>query len=94
MEGNGLPPLFRGLIEFAATTGRPANPAAAYLASPPERVSPAFLGLSTWVDLNAPCHGTWAELYPLKPAVCQRRNEIARLYGGLEDPGEEIPPPA
>ena len=32
------------------TTARPANPAAAYLASPSERVSPAILGLSTWAD--------------------------------------------
>ncbi len=32
------------------TPGRPANPAAAYLASPPERVSPAVVGLSAWGD--------------------------------------------
>jgi formylglycine-generating enzyme required for sulfatase activity len=43
----------------------------------------------TWIDLNAPCHGTWAEVVGREKTLNdhRRRLELRRLYGGpLEDP--------
>jgi len=49
----------------------------------------AWQRIMTWIDLNAPCHGTWTEV--VGPEKTQndhkRRIELRRLYGGpLEDP--------
>jgi formylglycine-generating enzyme required for sulfatase activity len=43
--------------------------------------------LVTWIDLNAPCHGSWGEVYPFPDDVHKRRMELRKLYGGpREDP--------
>ena len=47
--------------------------------------------LATWIDLNAPCHGTWKELIRIGAKQCERRKELQRLYGGLVQEPEEIP---
>jgi hypothetical protein len=40
--------------------------------------------ITTWIDLNGPCHGTWNDVYnmpiPGKPNV--RRWELSGMYGG------------
>jgi formylglycine-generating enzyme required for sulfatase activity len=46
--------------------------------------------LITWIDLNAPCHGTWGETTRLPGNQCQRRLELAKLYGGLVENYEEV----
>lgn len=48
--------------------------------------------LVTWIDLNAPCHGTWAEVTRI-PGQQQpeRRQFLRRLYGGIDENAEEIP---
>jgi len=38
--------------------------------------------LVTWIDLNAPCHGTWSEVFPIPDGVHERRLELRKLYGG------------
>jgi len=38
--------------------------------------------LVTWIDLNAPCHGTWSEVFPIPDGVHKRRLELRKLYGG------------
>ena len=43
----------------------------------------------TWIDLNAPCHGTWREVVGLEKMRNdhRRRIELRRIYGGdAEDP--------
>lgn len=43
----------------------------------------------TWIDLNAPCHGTWREVVGQEKMQSdhQRRIELRRIYGGdAEDP--------
>jgi formylglycine-generating enzyme required for sulfatase activity len=47
--------------------------------------------LVTWIDLNAPCHGTWGEVSPIPDGADHRRRELSRLYGGPEENPEEIP---
>ncbi|MGA2497519.1 MAG: SUMF1/EgtB/PvdO family nonheme iron enzyme, partial [Tepidisphaeraceae bacterium] len=47
--------------------------------------------LATWIDLNAPCHGTWKELIKIGDKQCERRKELQKLYGGLVQDPEEIP---
>ncbi|MBI5384781.1 MAG: SUMF1/EgtB/PvdO family nonheme iron enzyme [Verrucomicrobia bacterium] len=47
--------------------------------------------LVTWIDLNAPCHGTWAETAKIPGDQCQRRLELRQLYGGVAENCEEIP---
>jgi len=47
--------------------------------------------LYTWIDLNAPCHGTWAEVTRIPGDQRQRRCELRRLYGGVEEDAEEVP---
>jgi formylglycine-generating enzyme required for sulfatase activity len=43
--------------------------------------------LVTWIDLNAPCHGTWGEVFPIPDGVHERRLELRKLYGGpTKDP--------
>ncbi len=38
--------------------------------------------LITWIDLNAPCHGTWSGVFPIPDNLHQRRLELRKLYGG------------
>jgi len=47
--------------------------------------------LITWIDLNAPCHGTWGEVYPIPDGAHQRRLALRRLYGGPEEDPETLP---
>jgi len=47
--------------------------------------------LVTWIDLNAPCHGTWSEFIRIPGNQRQRRFELRQLYGGVVEDGEEIP---
>jgi len=50
--------------------------------------------LITWIDLNAPYHGTWAEIVGQRRVRAQagRRRELLRLYAGLDVDDEAIPP--
>ena len=49
--------------------------------------------LATWIDLNAPCHGTWREI--LGPERMEqdygRRRRLRNLYAGIDDDPEAIP---
>ncbi len=47
----------------------------------------------TWIDLNAPCHGTWAEAIGARKIkhYPERRIELAQLYGEINTAGELIP---
>lgn len=40
--------------------------------------------LTTWIDLNSPCHGTWNDVYdmPIPAKPNERRWELAKRYGG------------
>ncbi|HRY48311.1 MAG TPA: SUMF1/EgtB/PvdO family nonheme iron enzyme [Candidatus Paceibacterota bacterium] len=51
--------------------------------------------LITWIDLNAPCHGTWKETTRI-PGRQQpeRRQALRRLYGGIDENAEDIPDPS
>ncbi len=51
----------------------------------------AWERLITWIDLNGPCHGTWAEVSPIPDGADRRRRELSRLYGGPEENPEAIP---
>jgi len=44
--------------------------------------------LVTWIDLNAPCHGTWNEVFPVPDGAHQRRLELRKLYGGPSEDAE------
>jgi formylglycine-generating enzyme required for sulfatase activity/Tol biopolymer transport system component len=46
--------------------------------------------LITWLDLNAPCHGTWGQVYPIPDGVNQRRMELRKLYGGPQEDPETL----
>jgi len=49
----------------------------------------AWQRIITWIDLNAPCHGTWREIVgPERTRNDHRRRlELCKLYGGtVEDP--------
>ncbi len=56
----------------------------------------AWSRLVTWIDLNAPCHGTWHQFTPIpKPADQRRlRVELRKKYQGgpTEDWDEPLPP--
>ena len=45
----------------------------------------------TWIDLNAPCQGTWSEFTPIRGDQRERRIALRKLYGGVDEDGEEIP---
>ena len=52
--------------------------------------------LVTWMDLNAPAYGTWLEIPGVRgnPTVSQcrdRRIELLRRYGGIDEDPEAIP---
>ncbi len=38
--------------------------------------------LVTWIDLNGPCHGTWADVCPVPEGADRRRWKLCGLYGG------------
>ena len=57
--------------------------------------------LITWIDLNAPAHGTWQEVVghiPAKAALvapgAARRRELHRRYAGIDEDPEAVYPPA
>ena len=47
--------------------------------------------LVTWIDLNAPCHGTWGEVYPIPDGAHERRMALRRQFGGPREDPEVIP---
>ena len=47
--------------------------------------------LVTWIDLNAPCHGTWGDVYPIPDGAHKRRMELRRVFGGPTDDPERMP---
>jgi formylglycine-generating enzyme required for sulfatase activity len=57
--------------------------------------------LITWIDLNAPFHGTWQEVVASNPAKlaaarhgAERRREMHRRYAGIDEDPEAIYPAA
>ena len=46
--------------------------------------------LVTWIDLNAPSHGTWSEFARIQGGQNERRCELRAMYGGRAENGEEI----
>ena len=51
----------------------------------------AWERLVTWIDLNAPCHGTWGEVYPVPEGAHQRRRELRQRFGGPAEDPEMVP---
>lgn len=47
--------------------------------------------LITWIDLNAPCHGTWNEFTRITGNQLDRRTVLQKLYGGILENAETIP---
>jgi formylglycine-generating enzyme required for sulfatase activity len=47
--------------------------------------------LFTWIDLNAPCHGSWGEAFPIPDRMHERRKQMWQLYGGPPGDPEEVP---
>jgi formylglycine-generating enzyme required for sulfatase activity len=49
--------------------------------------------LITWIDLNAPFHGTWTEIagHERVDNWARRRRELLKLYAGMDDDPEVIP---
>jgi formylglycine-generating enzyme required for sulfatase activity len=47
--------------------------------------------LVTWIDLNAPCHGTWGEVFPIPGGAHERRMALRREYGGPRGDLEGVP---
>ncbi len=57
--------------------------------------------LITWIDLNAPFHGSWKETVAYNPGKqaaavhgAERRRELHRRYAGIDEDPEAIHPPA
>ena len=46
--------------------------------------------LVTWIDLNAPCHGTWKDVSSLPGGADRRRRELALRYGGPKPDPEAV----
>ena len=46
--------------------------------------------LITWIDLNAPCHGTWTEVGWDPGPQRLRRSELKRLYAGVDEDPESL----
>jgi formylglycine-generating enzyme required for sulfatase activity len=48
--------------------------------------------LITWIDLNAPAHGTWTEIVGTEKVNLQRdrRREMLKRYAGIDEDPEEI----
>jgi formylglycine-generating enzyme required for sulfatase activity len=51
----------------------------------------AWERLITWIDLNCPYHGTWGEELDDPGRQRDRRRELLKLYGGIDDDPEAIP---
>jgi formylglycine-generating enzyme required for sulfatase activity len=51
----------------------------------------AWERLATWIDLNAPCHGTWNEIYPVPNNADQERRKFWQAFGGPRDDPEAVP---
>lgn len=47
--------------------------------------------LVTWIDLNAPCHGTWHEAFPVPDGMHDRRREMWLTWGGPPFDPEVVP---
>ncbi len=47
--------------------------------------------LVTWIDLNAPCHGTWHEVHPFPTDSHKRRMALRKRYGGPAVDPEIVP---
>jgi formylglycine-generating enzyme required for sulfatase activity len=47
--------------------------------------------LVTWIDLNAPCHGTWGEVFPIPGGMHGRRMALRKIVGGPADDPEAVP---
>ena len=47
--------------------------------------------LVTWIDLNCPYHGTWGEELDNPGRQRQRRRELLKRYGGVDDDPEAVP---
>ncbi len=47
--------------------------------------------LVTWIDLNAPCHGTWHEVHPFPTDSHERRTALRKRYGGPPGDPERVP---
>ncbi len=49
--------------------------------------------LITWIDLNAPYHGTWTEMVGEKAVrpIAARKRELLKRYTGVDDDPEQIP---
>ena len=46
--------------------------------------------LVTWIDLNAPCHGTWNDVAAVPERTDRRRWELSRKYGGPAEDFEVV----
>ncbi len=46
--------------------------------------------LITWIDLNAPYHGTWGELIDKPGQQRERRRDLLKLYANVEDDPEAV----
>ena len=51
----------------------------------------AFQRLYTWIDLNVPYYGTWHEFREIPRGQRERRQELRKLYAGIDDDYEDIP---
>jgi formylglycine-generating enzyme required for sulfatase activity len=53
----------------------------------------AWERLAAWIDLNAPCHGTWSEVVGLEKTAHDRRRrcELQKLYANIDEDSEVIP---
>jgi len=49
--------------------------------------------LITWIDMNCPYHGTWGEDVGDPGRQRQRRRDLLKKYGNVDDDPEAIPPP-
>ncbi|MFA6543152.1 MAG: SUMF1/EgtB/PvdO family nonheme iron enzyme [Limisphaerales bacterium] len=47
--------------------------------------------LVTWIDLNAPYHGTWGEEISTPGTQRERRRELLKLYANVDDDPEAVP---
>lgn len=61
----------------------------------------AWSRLITWIDLNAPCHGTWAEVVASDSAKqaaarhgAERRRALQQAYAGIDEDPEAVYPAA
>ena len=75
-------PLWRAIsdaVEAARDHGQPLATLGTCLCAGTPEVSEAQDRLVTWIDLNAPCHGTWSEVAGVPGDQRRRRLELRRL---------------